>query len=133
MPPQSSYDKPFHHIIRFRTNMAYPAASTGAHLLQIDLDKLDLVDLDQVDADDEGPIKPVAKGLALEIRRSWQASVEEAVLDRLADREAEMRASMQVSLQRYQQVLEPACMRHLGTPPTYAFLPLWLAFYEKLL
>ena len=67
-----------------------------ARLTQADLDKLELVDLDQVDADEKGAIAPAATGLAAEMRRNWQASVEEEVAVRLVDREAELRATMQV-------------------------------------
>ena len=63
---------------------------------QADLDKLELVDLDQIDADEKGAIAPAATGLVAEMRRTWQASVEEEVALRLVDREAELRATMQV-------------------------------------
>ena len=64
--------------------------------MQADLEKLELVDLDQVDADEQGKIKPCATGLAAEIRASWLQSIEVEVEARLAERGAEMRATMQV-------------------------------------
>ena len=48
-------------------------------LAQADIERMELVDLDQIDLDDEGPIEPSATGLGAEIRRNWEASIEEAV------------------------------------------------------
>jgi hypothetical protein len=63
--------------------------------VQVDLEKLELVDLDQVDADEQGAIAPRAAGLAAEMRRGWRASVAEAAEAQLAEHEVELRASMQ--------------------------------------
>lgn len=61
---------------------------------------MDLVDLDQIDVDEKGPIKPAATGLGAEIMRNWEESVEEAVVERLAIQEAAMREQMQVRSHR---------------------------------
>jgi hypothetical protein len=64
--------------------------------MQTDVEKLGMLDLDQIDVDSEGPIKPEAKGLASEIKRSWQQSIEEEVAARTAELEAQLRSAVQV-------------------------------------
>lgn len=63
---------------------------------QADLDRIELVDLDQLDADGSGQISPEASGLAAELRREWEASVEAEVAARLETRRQDMRHEMQV-------------------------------------
>ena len=72
-----------------------PARSNASPHMQADLEKIELVDLDQIDSDERGVIAPAATGLAAELRRNYQASIEAEVEAQLADREAELRATMQ--------------------------------------
>ena len=62
----------------------------------MDVEQMDLVDMDQIDVDEAGPIKPKAERLATDLKQEWYASIEEEVKQQLSVREEELKAQVQV-------------------------------------
>lgn len=88
---------------------------TKARLFQEDLDQLELVDLEQLDSDGEGPIQPEGRGLASDMKRGWQQSIDDEVAARMADFEASLRKSVQARTLAFSAVrllCSHACVRH---------------------
>lgn len=57
---------------------------------------MDQIELDQIDVDEAGPIRPKADRLATDLKQQWYASVEEEVKKQLSIREEELKAQVQV-------------------------------------
>jgi hypothetical protein len=57
---------------------------------------MELVDLDQIDSDEQGVIKPRPERLATDLKQQWYASIEEEVRLQLTLREGDMRAHLEV-------------------------------------
>lgn len=64
---------------------------------QVDLENLELIDLDQLDMDEKGPICPSARGLGADLKQQWYSSVDEEVRRKLREREEAMKLEIQVS------------------------------------
>jgi hypothetical protein len=57
---------------------------------------MELVDLDQIDSDEHGVIKPTPERLATDLKQQWYASIEAEVKQQLSLREEEMKTQIQV-------------------------------------
>jgi hypothetical protein len=57
---------------------------------------MELVDLDQIDSDEQGVIKPRPERLATDLKQQWYASIEAEVKEQLLLREEDMRGQLQV-------------------------------------
>jgi hypothetical protein len=64
--------------------------------IQEELEEFDLFDVHQIDTGEQEPIMPDPEGLGADIRREWQAAVDEAVSQQLHKREEAIKAEMQV-------------------------------------
>jgi hypothetical protein len=62
----------------------------------MDLENAELVDMDQIDVDDQGPIRPQPERLAMDLKQQWHATIEKQVNQKLSLREEELKAQVQV-------------------------------------
>lgn len=63
---------------------------------QQDVEEMELVDMDQIDVDEAGPIRPKPERLATDLKQEWYATIEEEVNQQLSIREQELKAAIQV-------------------------------------
>eukprot|EP00892_Ulva_mutabilis_P009964 jgi/Ulvmu1/733/UM010_0106.1 len=77
-----------------------------ADYTDVDLENLELVDLDQLDMDEKGPICPSARGLGSDLKQQWYSSVDEEVRRKVKEREAAMKAEMQAELDMVEDLRE---------------------------
>lgn len=75
---------------------------------QVDIDNMELVDMDQLDMDDQGEIRPSARGLGSDLKQQWYSAIDEEVRIKLKEREESMKAAVQV---RSPSVLGDACVQ----------------------
>lgn len=61
-----------------------------------DVESMELLDMDQIDMDDVGPIKPKPERLASDLKQQWYATVEEEVKQQVCIKEEELKAQVQV-------------------------------------
>lgn len=81
---------------------------------QVDLEKLELVDMDQIDMDDQGTICPSARGLGADLKQQWYSAIDEEVRSKLKEREAAMKAEVQASFPQMLQMDTLPCLRACG-------------------
>lgn len=63
---------------------------------QVDIENLELVDMDQLDMDEKGEIRPSARGLGADLKQQWYSAIDEEVRKKLKEREEAMKAGIQV-------------------------------------